>query len=296
MAATVARVVELSPTFRRVTFTGPELSTVADNRFDQRFKMLLPTRDGGRWPPCRSMTTGTRRGVRSPMKSALRCAPTPSARYDPTASEFDVDIALHGRIGPASAWAMDAVPGDEIVVCVPHTGYSGDFHGGVDWRPPPHVEQLLIAADETALPAVSGIFERLGRDARGVAVVEVPHPDDARALSTPPPGVELIVVARGSDAVGTRLVPAVVQAAGALLTASATKTALEDIDIDEHLLWEVPTDDEGNPLLRQSPLYAWLAGEAGPIKQLRRHLVSELGVDRRAVAFMGYWRSGRPEM
>ena len=115
----------------------------------------------------------------------------------PEASEFDVDIALHGRIGPASSWALDATPGDEVIVCVPHTGYSGDFHGGVDWRPPADVERLLIAADETALPAVSGIFERLGPDARGVAVVEVPHPDDARALSRPPAGVELIVVARG---------------------------------------------------------------------------------------------------
>ena len=87
------------------------------------------------------------------------------------------------------------------------------------------------------------------------------------------------------------------QAADALLTTSGRRrTALEDIDIDEQLLWEVPTDDEGNPLLRRAPLYAWLAGEAAPIKQLRRHLVSERGVDRRAVAFMGYWRAGRPEM
>ncbi|WP_348533938.1 SIP domain-containing protein [Homoserinibacter gongjuensis] len=29
--------------------------------------------------------------------------------------------------------------------------------------------------------------------------------------------------------------------------------------------------------------------------RIRRHLVKELGVDRRAVAFMGYWRHGRAE-
>ncbi|WP_345409229.1 SIP domain-containing protein [Nonomuraea salmonea] len=44
-----------------------------------------------------------------------------------------------------------------------------------------------------------------------------------------------------------------------------------------------------------TPLYAWLAGEAGVIKTLRRHLVAERGMDRRAVAFMGYWRHGRAE-
>jgi NADPH-dependent ferric siderophore reductase len=42
-------------------------------------------------------------------------------------------------------------------------------------------------------------------------------------------------------------------------------------------------------------IYAWLAGEAGVIRALRRHLVSERGIDRRTVAFMGYWRIGRAE-
>ena len=45
----------------------------------------------------------------------------------------------------------------------------------------------------------------------------------------------------------------------------------------------------------QGAFYAWLAGEAATIKGLRRHLVTELGIDRRQVSFMGYWREGRPE-
>lgn len=43
------------------------------------------------------------------------------------------------------------------------------------------------------------------------------------------------------------------------------------------------------------PMYAWLAGEAAVIRTLRRHLVAERGLDRRSVAFMGYWRMGRSE-
>jgi NADPH-dependent ferric siderophore reductase len=39
-------------------------------------------------------------------------------------------------------------------------------------------------------------------------------------------------------------------------------------------------------------LYAWIAGESWMVKALRRSLVTELGVDRRQVAFMGYWRDG----
>ena len=61
--------------------------------------------------------------------------------------------------------------------------------------------------------------------------------------------------------------------------------------MDAGILWEVPAAD-GLPR-RSSGVYAWLAGEAGVVKGLRRHLVQERGVDRRSVAFMGYWRDGK---
>ena len=41
--------------------------------------------------------------------------------------------------------------------------------------------------------------------------------------------------------------------------------------------------------------YAWIAGEAGCVKELRRHLVRGVGIDRKQVAFMGYWRHGKAE-
>ncbi|MBE1561341.1 SIP domain-containing protein [Nonomuraea africana] len=79
-------------------------------------------------------------------------------------------------------------------------------------------------------------------------------------------------------------------AADRLLPSAAPGEALEDVDVDVDLLWEVPEETES-----VAPLYAWLAGEAAVIRTLRRHLVAERGMDRRAVAFMGYWRSGRAE-
>ncbi len=296
MLAEVARIEVVSPTFRRFTLTGPELDTVADNRFDQRFKILFPVAGADITElPLEDDWYGAWRGLDNAVRPAMRTYTVREVR--PEASEFDVDIALHGRIGPASTWALDARVGDQIVVCVPHTGYAGGFHGGVDWRPPAEVDRVLIAGDETALPAVSGILERLSDDARGIAVVEVPDARDAAALSLPPRGVEVRVVVRGDAAVGTELIPSVHAAAAELLDApSMTAADLEDVDIDAGPLWEVPTDAQGDPLLARAPFYAWLAGEAQPIKELRRHLVSERGVDRKAVAFMGYWRRGRAEM
>ncbi|MFB4308016.1 siderophore-interacting protein [Actinomadura sp. GTD37] len=41
--------------------------------------------------------------------------------------------------------------------------------------------------------------------------------------------------------------------------------------------------------------YAWIAGESAVVKALRRHLVKERGLDRRAVSFTGYWRRGATE-
>ena len=43
------------------------------------------------------------------------------------------------------------------------------------------------------------------------------------------------------------------------------------------------------------PTYAWIAGESGRVKELRRHLVRERGIDKRHVTFVGYWREGLTE-
>jgi NADPH-dependent ferric siderophore reductase len=69
----------------------------------------------------------------------------------------------------------------------------------------------------------------------------------------------------------------------------------DDVDPD---LWETPVYSSSgeNVARREAPsyrdLYAWIAGESGVVTALRRHLVRDLGMDRRQVAFMGYWRRG----
>ena len=62
----------------------------------------------------------------------------------------------------------------------------------------------------------------------------------------------------------------------------------------------VHRDDDGPGLLDavtrtgERP-YVWLAGEATVVRDLRRHLTRERGVDKRDVQFCGYWRAGRSE-
>ena len=73
--------------------------------------------------------------------------------------------------------------------------------------------------------------------------------------------------------------------------AAQALAAAEQADLDDAPLWDVP---EGRSL--DGDCYAWLAGEASVITALRRFLVREAGLDRRQVAFMGYWRRGRAEL
>jgi len=170
-------------------------------------------------------------------------------------------------------------------------------HGAVEFTVPGAGRPLLLVGDETAYPAIARILEDLPPETVGHALVEVPYAEDVTEL-TRPAGMALSWIAREGAEHGERLVPLVRTVADQLLVEARTTPAahaLEDVDVDQEVLWEVPLDDAGVPLPPTGDLYAWLAGESSVIKTLRRFLVSERGVDRRSVAFMGYWRQGRAE-
>lgn len=282
----VRRTRRLSPSFRRVTMTGPDLDRFADNGYDQRIKLVFPLsgndfRDlptGADWyTQWRALPDHRRNPIRTYTVRAIR----------PGARELDVDMVLHGDIGPASRWAEAARPGDPLAVIGPDAGYPGE-HGGVEFRPPADADLVLLAGDETAVPAIGAILERLPGDVRGEVLLEVPDLEDRLSLVAPP-GIRIGWLPRfGADS-GSQLIPAVRSAAAQLLADRGPRPRLlPELDPDEEPIWEVPEQPAGG-------LYAWLAGEAGTITSMRRQLVGGLGLDRRSVAFMGYWRLGRPE-
>ncbi|MGK5170103.1 siderophore-interacting protein [Geodermatophilus sp. CPCC 205761] len=285
----VAAVRRLGPSFVRVTLTGPELTGFGLAGDDQRFKLVLGgdaaalrrlIAHGSAWYPeyC-AMAEDERPHIRTYTVRAAR----------PDLAEIDVDLVLHGvadgHAGPAARWAATAVPGDRVVVLGPDRPGRGRMWG-VEWSPPARARTLLLAGDETAVPAVCAILESLAAGPRAViALLEVPETGDAVDLVLPP-GVSVRWLAREDAARGSLLVPAVRAALSELGVVAAPAAAPEDVDVDTEPLWEVPEGDAA------AGCYAWLAGEAGVVKQLRRHLVGDLGVPRGAVAFMGYWREG----
>lgn len=61
---------------------------------------------------------------------------------------------------------------------------------------------------------------------------------------------------------------------------------LEDVDIDQRILWELASGESGD-------FYAWIAGESATVMDIRRFLIKERGLPRENLTLMGYWRDGR---
>ena len=287
---TVSRRQVLSPHFTRFTLSGEELAHFGTDGLDQRIKLIIPFADGtitdvGQFDATQGMTEWYRRWRELPdeQRNPIRTYTVRAVR--PEAREIDVDFVLHGTEGPASAWATAAQVGDPLFVVGPNA-LSEEPPGGLEWKPG-DAASVLIAGDETAAPAICSIVESLPAHVTGEVCIEVPTEADALPLAAPA-GVKVTWLGRGGAAHGVRL-SAAVHAWGRARSTVGSAPVADVVDPgDDEVLWEVPEAADATE-------YAWLAGEAGTITALRRHLVRDLGIDRRSIAFMGYWKSGRAE-
>ncbi|PPK97909.1 NADPH-dependent ferric siderophore reductase [Kineococcus xinjiangensis] len=299
----VVRRQRLSPGFVRITLGGADLADFGAAGWDQRIKVVPPVA-GRRWQDAPEDWFGWWRALPEETRPPMRTYTVRAAR--PAAGEIDVDFVLHDvdtaqaglqrtgpeHAGPAATWAATATPGDRVVVIGPSAPGTGRMWG-VEFAPPPAARSVLLAGDETAVPAISAILEALPQHLHVTALLEVPQAADILPLTTAADARIEWMPRAGSRAPHGRLLTEAVRRHTAGLGATGAQVpVLEDVDVDAGLLWEVP-DAPG--ACGQDGLYAWLAGEAGMVKELRRHLVREVGVPRESVAFMGYWRRGRAE-
>ncbi|MBB5937480.1 siderophore-interacting protein [Streptomyces zagrosensis] len=283
----VVRAKRLSPTFIRVTFGGAELAPFVNGGRDQRLKLFLPqpgqstpvvprTGDFAWYPEWQAMDPSVR-GI-------MRTYTVREHRRDP--DELDIDFALHGDAGPASRWARAAAPGDQVTILGP----AVEDNGGVDFQPPglggipvathadgssrPTTDWVLITADETALPAVASILSWLPAGTPAKVWLEVAHLEDRQDLPSKA-DVDITWLVRDEHPASTE----------ARADAQAKRPEHGQRTLDAVRTAQLPS---GTP-------YAWIAGEAGTIRALRRHLVGERAFDRKAVKFTGYWRLGATE-
>jgi NADPH-dependent ferric siderophore reductase len=293
----VRSVERLSPSFVRVQLGGPLLCDLGVVRpwYDQRIKLVFPGTAGivpdFSWAD--ESWYGTWLDRPEAERGHMRTYSVRDVIGEGENTRLVVDIVVHeGATGPGNSWALAAAPGDQLAMMGPRRGHA---YGGIEWEPPAG-RRLLIVGDETAVPAICVILEQLPANARGTAFVEVPYAEDVQDVDHPV-DVEVVWLPREGAQHGELLHPAVARHLGAPRT--VVDVADEEVDPD---LWETPafsssgeavSDGTGDPSdTRHADLYAWIAGESKVVTALRRHLVRDLGIDRRQVAFMGYWRRG----
>ncbi len=277
----VTAVRRLSPHLVRVTFGGPGLAGFRLDAPDQQVKLYFP-RHGRRAPrlpeaPADGDLMGWYQAFRTIPEDERPWMRSYTVRaHHPGTGTIDIDFVLHGTDtvsgpdsgsdsgsgsgpvsgskngsanGPATRWAHSAAPGDTLGMFGPSAYFARPVPlGTADW--------MLLAGDETALPAIGTLAEWLPEGARAVAYIEVAEAADEQTFDTRGDlTVHWLHRGTGPAVPGEALVEAV---RGARFPAGS--------------------------------VFAWLAGEAGAVRALRRHLVEDRGLDKRDIDFTGYWR------
>lgn len=254
----VLRVADVTPGMRRITLGGPELRahTAANgfpveeihcDGFDDHCKVILrhPDLPADVPVPAPTQADGVLNWPDDPL--AVNRSYT-VRRWRPDAGDYgelDIDFVKHG-VGPATRWAYSVSPGEDIQIAGPKA--CGLQPEGADW--------LLIAGDETALPAIGRWLEEMPAGTRGQVFIEVDRDDHIQTIDHPA-GVEVTWLPRNGAEAGTT-------------------TALYDA---------VTTCDwwEGK-------VFAWAAAETLTLVPLRRWLRREKGLPKEQVDVSGYWR------
>ncbi|MDJ0381642.1 siderophore-interacting protein [Streptomyces sp. G-G2] len=130
---------------------------------------------------------------------------------------------------------------------------------GGAYGPDPAADWHLLVGDESALPAIGTTMEQMPVGAEVIALVEVAGPDEEQKIATPD-GIVPIWIHRGDRPVGEALVQAV--------------TSLQ---------------------FPEGEVHAFVHGEAGFVKELRRHLRNERGIPAKRLSISGYWRLGETD-
>jgi NADPH-dependent ferric siderophore reductase len=258
---TVSRTEQLTASMRRITLSGEALHGFTSLGPTDHVKLFFPDPASGVLTTPEVRDDGVRRPTDGVILSrdftprAFRAAA--STRAELGAPELDIDFVLHGNDasradvtdasngGPASAWAGSAEPGGELAVAGPRGSRLA----------PQDVDDVVLIADETALPAFSRWLELLPASAHITAVLDV-YDDEAEGYLTPQQraraSIEWLYRADGP---------------GQLLEAVRSLDLAPDA-------------------------YVWAAGEASALIPVRRHLRHEAGLGPDRLDVQGYWKRG----
>ena len=235
-------VADVTPSVRRVVLSGtPDAVAAAGPTVN-----LLVPRVGDtdpRWP--RIQRDGRVVWPQGSHGVALRSYT--ARRQDPARGIVEIDFVLHGD-GPAAAWASAAAPGALLAVA----GAASLAERPARW--------LLLAGDETALPAISRLLAEASPETTGVAFLEVAGSEEEQSLVAPA-GISVHWLHRG-----------------------ATPPGESTLLVDAVAGLDRPEGDD---------LFAWVGAESAAVRSIRADLRGRWGLGRAQHHAIGYWRRGR---
>ena len=238
----VQRVVPVGPRMLRVTLAGealrgfsvelPAASVRLLVPLPGQPELVIPTWNGNEW----LLPDGSRPAIRTF---------TP-LHVDAGIGSMDLDVVVH-ESGTVCGWAATAQPGDLAALSGPGRGYVID----------PHAAALILAGDESALPAITQLVEVAPAGLPLRIVVELTSPEARLDLSVPPgASVQWVELPAGSP------------------PGSALLEAIGSMPID-------------------ADTQVWVAGEAAGVQRIRKQLFDEREIARRQATVRGYWKQGR---
>jgi len=238
----VRTITQVTPRVTRITLTGPGLTGFASRAPAEHVKVFLP-RPGETDIP---QTVPSPDGPIFPPDLPRPLSRTYTPRqFRPDALELDVDVVRHGD-GPGSTWAASAKPGDSVVIVGPGGGYHR----------PAEVSRLVIAGDETSLPAISIVLATLPASVRADLFIEIEDRDEEQPLESAAQVTLNWLHREGA-------------APGGLIDAAIRSATLSDGDGQ-----------------------VWVACEAQAMRRIRAYLLHERGLAPSAIYTRGYWQIG----
>ncbi|WP_375691061.1 siderophore-interacting protein [Pseudooceanicola sp. LIPI14-2-Ac024] len=179
--ATVLEVRRVSANFLRIELACDGIAALSVG--GMHFSLLIPPAGRTpRWPELNDKG----RTVWPKEADVLHRAPYTFVTLDAAAGRFSFDVYEHAG-GGTTLWARAAMPGAQVGIMGP---------GGGDLPPGDH---LVMAGDETALPAIRRILALSPADRRGHVFVELGDPADICEMPRPA-GMALTWVTRGQGA------------------------------------------------------------------------------------------------
>jgi len=237
---------QLTPNMQRISFQADDLSDFPSDATGGYIKLLF-TEQGD--TDISHLSADERPKMRTYTISNFRQA----------LHQFDVDFVRHEHPpvsgdsdshhigGFAAHWSQSARTGDTISITGP--GMIKAANIDTDWH--------FLAADMTALPALSAQLTKLPATASGYAVIEINHEDDKQSLLKPE-GIEVIWVVANTDK--TNFLAQV-----------------------KALTW------------LRGEVSVWCACEFSDMRALRVYFRNDRNIDKDNIYISSYWKSGCTE-